>query len=46
MARCPQLVNRPNGPFVDVDRKGLYAPNMLTPLENRDPGDETAEDDS
>jgi len=32
--------------LVDVGRKEVYALQMLPPLENRDPGDETAEDDA
>jgi hypothetical protein len=32
--------------LLDVDRRGLYARDMLPPLENRDPGDETADDDA
>jgi hypothetical protein len=38
-------VDRPSGLFSGADRPELYARSMLPPLENRDPGDETSEDD-
>jgi hypothetical protein len=31
--------------YFDVDRGTLYARCVLPPIENRDPGDETREDD-
>ena len=38
-------VHGPNGHLGGSDRSALYARDVLPPLENRDPGDETAEDD-
>jgi hypothetical protein len=39
-------VDRPNGLFPDVGRAAVYARSVLPPIENRDPGDETSEDDA
>jgi hypothetical protein len=38
-------VDGPNGLFSDADRAALYARTVLPPIENRDPGDETTEDE-
>jgi hypothetical protein len=38
-------VDGPNGLFFDSDRADLYARPVLPPIENRDPGDETTEDE-
>jgi hypothetical protein len=32
--------------YSDVGRAALYSQSMLPPIENRDPGDETSEDDA
>jgi hypothetical protein len=32
--------------LLDVGREEFYARGMLPPLENRDPGDETVDDDA
>jgi hypothetical protein len=38
-------VDGPDGPFSGADRATLYARPVLPPIENRDPGDETTEDE-
>jgi hypothetical protein len=45
MRLCGFDVDGPNGLFSDADRAALYARPVLPPIENRDPGDETTEDE-